>query len=177
MIPVARRENITIQELENELMIYDKERDNYHCLNLIAATVWRYCDGHSTVEDIAEFIEQELEISAETDIRGLVWLALEELESCHLIKEYLREPVVEATPGVSRRKVMKQATLVGGFALGALFPMVRSLVAPEPAMALSGGGEEGCKNQPCLGNYIPNDPFDTRCCQENPSCNAIKQCV
>lgn len=136
MKPIARTQNLLIQKVDNELMVYDQERDVCHCLNPVAARVWNYCDGYNTVEDITKFLEQELEVSADTDINDLVWLALEELGSFHLIKEYHPEQIV-STPTISRRKVMKKATLVGGFALGALFPMVSSITAPAAAQAAS----------------------------------------
>ena len=139
MIPVARTANIFITEVDNEVMIYDRETDACHCLNPIATKVYYYADGRNTVDDIATFLEQELELSEDVDIRGLVWLALEELEKCHLLKEYLREPLPDAL-GMSRRKVLGKTTkLVGAAAIGVLFPMIQSVIAPKLAMAASGG--------------------------------------
>jgi hypothetical protein len=137
MIPVARTEKLLIQEVDNELIVYDEERDTAHCLNPMAARVWHYCDGQNTVEDIAKLLEKELDIPADSDVdmRGLVWLTLEELERFHLIKEYLKQPT--GVSNISRRKVIKTASLVGGFAIGSLFPVVKSIVAPVPAMAIS----------------------------------------
>lgn len=157
MIPVARTENLLIQELDNELIVYDQERDICHCLNPLAARVWHYCDGQNTVEDIAQFLTEELEISADTDIRGLVWLTLDELESLHLMKQYLGTPIV-STPTISRRKVIKRATLVGGFALGTLFPMVRSITSPALADMASGrpGKQPGTSNP--ISNSASNPP-------------------
>lgn len=137
MIPVARTANILITEVDNEVMIYDRETDACHCLNPIATKVYYYADGRNTVDDIATFLKQELELSEDVDIRGLIWLALEELERCHLIQEYVREPIADEV-GVSRRKVLgKTAKFAGAVAIGALFPMVQSVVAPKPAMASS----------------------------------------
>jgi hypothetical protein len=139
MIPVARTENILLTEVDNEVMIYDRENDSCHCLNPVAAQVWRYCDGYNTVDDIANLLEQEMELpeDSDMDIRGLVWLALEELERCNLIKEYVREPIPDEV-GVSRRKVLgKTAKFAGVVAIGTLFPMVQSIVAPKPVMAAS----------------------------------------
>jgi hypothetical protein len=137
MIPVARTANIFITEVDNEVMIYDHERDACHCLNPIATKVYYYADGRNTVDDIATFLEQELELSEDLDIRGLVWLALEELEKCHLLKEYLREPLPDVLE-MSRRKVLGKTTkLAGAAAIGALFPMIQSIIAPKPAFANS----------------------------------------
>jgi hypothetical protein len=139
MIPVARTANIFVTEVDNEVMIYDRETDACHCLNPIATKVYYYADGRNTVDDIAAFLEQELELSEDLDIRGLVWLALEELEKCHLLKEYLKEPLSDEQ-GTSRRKVLgKTAKLAGAAAIGVLFPMIQSVIAPKLAMAASGG--------------------------------------
>ena len=137
MIPIARTEKLLIQEVGNELIVYDQENNASHCLNPMAATVWYYCDGNNTINDIAKLLEKELNISknSEVDMRGLVYLTLEELERYHLIKDYVKQPI--GASGISRRKVVKTATLVGGFAIGSMFPVVRSIVAPTPAMAAS----------------------------------------
>lgn len=143
-IPLARTNKLLITEVGEEVIVYDQERDVAHCLNAMAAKVWHYCDGQNTVEDIAQLLEEDLEVSADENVdwRGLVGLTLEELERFHLIQEYLSQPIspVIQSAGVSqvsRRKVIKTATLVGGFAVGSMFPVVKSIVAPKPAMASS----------------------------------------
>jgi hypothetical protein len=90
-------------------------------------------------------LEEDLEVSADEDVdwRGLVWLTLEELQRFYLIQEYLSQPISSEVQSagesrVSRRKMIKTATLVGGFALGSMFPLVKSIVAPAPGMAAPG---------------------------------------
>jgi len=143
MIPLARTNNLLITQVGEEVIVYDQERDTAHCLNAMAARVWHYCDGQNKVEDIAKLLEEDLEVSAdeEVDWRGLVWLTLEELQRFYLIQEYLSQPIspVVQSAGesrVSRRKMIKTATLVGGFAVGSMFPLVKSIVAPSPGMAV-----------------------------------------
>jgi hypothetical protein len=145
MIPLARTNKLLITQVGEEVIVYDQERDTAHCLNAMAARVWHYCDGQNTVEDIAKLLEEDLEVSADEDVdwRGLVWLTLEELQRFYLIQEYVSQPispVVQSADAlrVSRRKMIKTATLVGGFALGSMFPLVKSIVAPSPAMAAPG---------------------------------------
>lgn len=145
MIPLARTKNLLISQVGEEVIVYDRERDTAHCLNAMAARVWHYCDGQNTVEDIAKLLEEDLEVSADEDVdwRGLVWLTLEELQRFYLIQEYVSQPIspVVQSAGesrVSRRKMIKTATLVGGFAIGSMFPLVKSIVAPYPAMAAPG---------------------------------------
>ena len=137
MIPIARTEKLLIQRVGNELIVYDEANKSSHSLNSMAARVYELCDGQHTIKDIAQLLEKELHISRheEVDIRGLVWLTLEELERYQLIKEYVKQPTGVAS--ISRRTVIKTGALVGGFALGSMFPVVRSIVAPTPAMAVS----------------------------------------
>jgi hypothetical protein len=145
MIPLARTNNLLISQVGEEVIVYDQERDTAHCLNPMAARVWHYCDGQNTVEDIAKLLSEDLEVSADDDVdwRGLVWLTLEELQRFYLIQEYVSQPIspVVQSAGesrVSRRKMIKTATLVGGFAVGSMFPLVKSIVAPAPGMAAPG---------------------------------------
>jgi len=178
VIPVARTEKLLIQEVGNELVIYDQETNASHCLTSVAASVWHHCDGQNTVEDIAQLLEKELNIPADSgvDIRGLVYLSLEELERYGLIKQYLREPV--AVPTISRRKMVKTATLVGGFAIGSMFPLVKSIMTPDPAMAQSGGGCTPtpffcCKDSDCGNTVCGGDSSGTRMECRNGSCFAV----
>lgn len=43
--PKSRRENIVVQEFDDEVLIYDLERDRAFCLNKTSAVVWRACNG------------------------------------------------------------------------------------------------------------------------------------
>lgn len=47
-----RKENITIQDLGDETLIYDPEKENVHILNSTAQMIWNLCDGHHTLEEI-----------------------------------------------------------------------------------------------------------------------------
>jgi hypothetical protein len=178
MIPIARTENLLIQEVGNELIVYDQENNASHCLNPMASRVWYYCDGNNTINDIAKQLEKELEIStkSEIDMRGLVYLTLEELERYNLIKDYVKQPI--GTSGISRRNVIKTATLVGGFAIGSMFPLVRSIVAPTPAMAQSicaNSSRKPCtedkdcpSNEVCLEVFEPFPTIVKRCIRKAP---------
>jgi hypothetical protein len=191
MIPLARTNNLLITQVGEEVIVYDRERDTAHCLNAMAARVWHYCDGQNTVEDIAKLLEEDLEIAADEDVdwRGLVWLTLEELERFYLIQEYLSQPIssqVKSTDAsrVSRRKMIKTATLVGGFAIGSMFPLVKSIVAPYPAMAApvstplptpSPTRPPTCTGRPCGYSYDGGDADGDAlsCCQRNPRCRRL----
>ena len=54
IFPHARSEGLVITDLDDEILIYDKERDKAHCLNQTAALVWKYSDGKRSVAEIAQ---------------------------------------------------------------------------------------------------------------------------
>ncbi|MCC5636684.1 PqqD family protein [Nostoc sp. CHAB 5844] len=139
MIPVARTENLLIQEVGNELIVYDETRDTAHCLSAIAARVWYLCNGQNTVDNIARLLQEELDVPPDQtlDWRGLVQLTLAELEQFHLLDAAVTEPLMN--PRTSRRQVLKKVSLVGGFAIGSLFPAIASIIVPTPAMATPRG--------------------------------------
>ena len=41
ILPAAREEGLIIQEMADEVLVYDRERYKAHCLNQTAALVWR----------------------------------------------------------------------------------------------------------------------------------------
>jgi hypothetical protein len=53
MKPVARRNGLVVRDLADEVVVYDKERHEAHCLNGTAATVFRNADGRRSVSDLA----------------------------------------------------------------------------------------------------------------------------
>lgn len=184
MIPVARTEKLLIQQIGEELIVYDQINNTSHCLNPMAARVWELCNGQHPVKDIAELLEKELYVSEDVDMRGLVWLALEELERYHLIKEYLRQPTTVL--GISRRTVLKTGAVVGGFALGSAFPFVKSIAVALPGNAVSTGNPTKPTPPPppsCKGKcYVdPTTPFSGVCtnsadrpCGGDCECQATK---
>ena len=50
-LPLARRERLLVEELPDEVLVYDLDREKAHCLNRTAALIWNHCDGRTTVED------------------------------------------------------------------------------------------------------------------------------
>lgn len=125
-IPEARREGLVVQEMSEEVLVYDRHRNKAHCLNRTAALVWRHCNGNSSVGEIARAIAEETNAPIDEDV---IWLGVEQLSKTHL----LREPAVtpEHKTGLSRREVMRRIGLTAAVAL----PVVTSIVAPTAAQA------------------------------------------
>jgi len=137
--PRARTEGLVIQELPDEVLVYDRERDKAHCLNQTAALVWKYCDGKSTVPSIAKRLEQDLK--TETVDEKVVWYALGQLNKDHLLEENVTPPALLS--GMSRRDMVR----VLGLAAVVAVPVVTSIVAPTPAQAATCLGS----GSPCTG--------------------------
>jgi hypothetical protein len=117
--PMARSEDLIVQEVDNEVLVYDEVYARAHCLSADAARVWRACDGQTSESGLQE----KLGLSAETVVR-----ALAELEE----KELLAAGPDEGE-GATRREFGLKAAKMGAVAAAA--PMIFSIVAPTPAAA------------------------------------------
>ena len=124
--PHARTDGLVVQELPDELLIYDLDRHKAHCLNHTAAVVWKRCDGRTPVRKMARSLERELNASFDEEI---VRLALDQLGRSHLLEGWAPD---RAEPRmVSRREAMRKMGVAAAVAL----PLVTSIVAPKAADA------------------------------------------
>jgi hypothetical protein len=130
----ARDEGLVVQELSDELLIYDLDRHRAHSLNRVAALVWRHCDGRTTVSQMTAQLQQEL--GAPVD-KQAIDIALQRLGRAHLLRERL--PVSAGTDRTSRRALIRSLAMIGGLAT------VTSIIAPEASAAGSVGA-------PCTNN-------------------------
>ena len=121
--------DLVIEELPDELLVYDTRRKKAHCLNRTAALVFRACDGRTTIDEAVALL-------AKAGLSGtpeLVELAVADLESAHLV---LRpEGIATETLRRSRRRMLKQLGIAVGASLA--IPLVQSIVAPSIAQAAS----------------------------------------
>jgi len=159
--PLSKRFDIVVQELPQEILIYDLQRNKAFALNELSALVWQLCDGTRTVLDIAENLTFRLNQLVSED---LVWFALEQLKKDELIENY---PVVPFE-GLTRREIMMRV----GFSSMVGLPFVWSVAAPQTIHAQSGcippssGGGLGCA---CTANSQCPGTSTTRCCSNVPS--------
>jgi coenzyme PQQ synthesis protein D (PqqD) len=68
-LPTARTD-VLLRRVGSEWVLFDARRDRAHVLNLTAAVVWTYCDGHHASAAIAEAIAQGLQETGPDAIRG-----------------------------------------------------------------------------------------------------------
>jgi len=122
----ARKEGLVIQEMPDEVLVFDLEINKAHCLNETSAFVWKACDGKNSVADITKLFGDKSGTLVPED---LVWLALDQLKKENLI-ENTNEIVVDFN-GMSRREVIRKVGLASVVAL----PLISSLVAPTDVSA------------------------------------------
>jgi len=150
--PSTRRTQLLVQQLPDEVLVYDMERNEVHCLNGSAARVWAFCDGEHTVAEIARLVGTDLDSdSAET----LVWCALDQFAERHLLEddpsdEHLLQDSGDRPAGMTRREMV-----VGLSVLAGMIPVVESIMSPPAAMAQSAsfacsGSTDGMGSTPCI---------------------------
>lgn len=141
--PVARKTGLVIQDVPEEVLVYDMDTNKAHCLNKTAAMVWKSCDGTRSVSEIADFVSSN---AGEKVTDDFVWLAIDQLNA----NDLLEKPVVADFKGMSRRDVIKRIGLGTMVAL----PVIASLVAPPTAMAV---GSCACiADADCAGTNCPS---------------------
>jgi hypothetical protein len=153
--PQARRDGLVVEELPDEVLIYDTERHKAHCLNPTAALVWKCCDGRNSVGEISRLLETELHTPASEDV---VWHALEHLSRRHLLQARVERPA--SVGRLTRREMLRRVGTAAGVAL------VTTIAAPYAAQAAStkclGAGEicfqdvDCCSGLRCLGTCTPS---------------------
>lgn len=152
--PIARKNDLVVQETADEVLVYDLNTSKAHCLNSSAAMIWRSCNGSNTVADIVREFESNGVGSVSEDF---VWLAIDQLNENGLLET---NTAARFTDGFSRRQALKTIGLASAVAL----PVIASLVAPQHALgAVSCAcqqpvnclGLTGCPSQQvCNANFV-----------------------
>jgi len=168
LMPQARQDELVVEELQDETLVYDLERHEASCLNRTAALVWRHCDGRSSVADVAALLEEQ---SATPTDEAVVWMALDRLSRANLLSESVTLPADKAQ--YSRREMLRKLRRVAGISL--LLPVIESIVAPLAAAQASCISLDECKTFPknkCGGLPICGNP--SRCClKAGQNCNQV----
>ena len=125
---LARNNELVVQDLPDEVLVYDLKSHKAHCLNKTAAFIWKHCDGQRTVDEIARLMEKEWHTPVSEDS---VWFALNKLSKAELLEERIVLP--EAKAGMSRRSAVRRL----GFGALLAVPVVMSIVTPTPAASAS----------------------------------------
>jgi hypothetical protein len=164
---VAVRVGIAVEEMGDDLLIFDTRSQRAHSLNA-AGTVWRACDGQHTPAALAQRLGFD---------EDAVALALRSLSDCEL----LEHPLV-SQGFVSRRALLRRLALAGAGAAVAV-PIIRSVAVPSAAHAAS-----LCTTfQDCPGGFFCNSlrackpgvgySIGAPCHEGSGSCPFPNQCV
>lgn len=156
-LPQMRAHGLAIDDLPDEVLVYDLERHQAHCLNRSAALVWRSADGQSSPAEIAR------RLTVETDApftEQLVWLALSELEKRHLLVPSL--PLTAPAAVLSRRQLVRRLGLAAAVAV----PLITSIVAPTAVEAAT-----------CIPSNSPCSPTVLCCTVCNPMAPGGPKCT
>lgn len=163
MKPKARNSQILIQEIENEVLIYDLTNNKVFNLNKTAAAVWQNCDGKNSLETISKNTNFPV---------NLILFTIDELQKYSLFEETFETNL--PTDATSRRKMLIQ------FAASALaLPIILGIVAPAAVNAQSG---LVCKRNnacDCIGGTqtTPLDFLGATCTVPSPDCDPGCTCT
>jgi hypothetical protein len=150
VLPKARKENLVIEELPDEVLVYDLKRHKAHCLNRTAALVWEQCDGQTSVKQMVEILRTEFSSGVDEEI---VWLALNQLSRVRLLEE-------ETFPARGERRLRRREVIRRiGLTAAAGLPFVTSIIVPRAIQA----GTCSCES-----------PFE--CCFSGCPCRLNQQC-
>ena len=141
-LPRARADCLS-RQLDDEVVIYDPQRHQGHCLNSTAAAVWKLCDGKSSPLQIAEALSRQSVAPVDQQV---VELTLQRLADAHLLIVGPKASVTSPSRRVALRRI--------GVAAAIALPLITSIVAPTPASAatcLHGGASCSTGAQCCSG--------------------------
>ena len=146
--PMARKAGLVVQEMPDEVLVYDLDTNRAHCLNQSAAFIWSSCDGKNSVMDIVQQFESNGRGKVTEDF---VWLAIDQLNENGL----LENKVAPRFAGTSRRQVLKTIGMASMVAL----PIIASLAAPKSAFAVN---TCACSSSAQCAQF-PSCPSTTNC--------------
>jgi hypothetical protein len=126
--PISRQNNIVIQELKDEILIYDLSKNKAYCLNQTSAMVWQECDGTKSITDLSRILSRKTRSNMTEDI---IRLALDKLKKEKLLSN--GDEIEIKFEGLSRRQVIRKIGLASMVAL----PIVVGFIAPAAAQAQS----------------------------------------
>jgi hypothetical protein len=121
---------VLIEEVDDELVVYDRELDQAHTLNRTAALVWRNCDGTRTVAEIAANLRHDGIAVADDE---LVQLSVDLLAGAGLMDAAAARRPLETR--LARRQLLERVGVVGTGSL--VVPVIQTLDAPRAVAAAS----------------------------------------
>lgn len=131
--PLARTDDLLVDQVESELVIYDRNERRAHCLSALAAAVFELSDGHRSMGQLTSSVGARL---GEPVAESRVEEAVAELDRLGLMV------TGSADLGISRRHMIRKGAAVSTAVVGTA--LVTTLSFSGIAHAASCGG--ACAN-------------------------------
>jgi hypothetical protein len=130
MEPRARTGRLLVEDVGEELVILDQDRQVATSLNRTAAVVWRHCDGATSVPELVGIVQREVDPAADED---LVWVTLDELGRSDLLEAPVERSADDLA--LSRRRFVRRLGI--GAAAAVLLPEIGTIFVPAAAQVKS----------------------------------------
>lgn len=153
--PLSRNNDLVVQELNGETLIYDLNTNKAFCLNQTSALIWQICDGTKSIAEICQEISRKLKTTVKEDF---IWLALDSLKKEGLIAN--ADEITDGLQKMSRREVVRKIGLTSIAAL----PVIISLAAPTAAQSASQCAEPTNRPNGCSCNSNTQCTAPSFCC-------------
>lgn len=172
LLPKARSSGLVVEEVVDEVLVYELETHQARLLSPQTAKIWRLCDGQQTIEDIAEELAVAQSVVEET---------IKELFAFELLDASPEKSVADGEcADLSRRSVLTQGAAATLFAAPAIvtisIPTAAAALSPLPGQGKSCNNEADCgvpkgaNGLCCVGKVRGSGG---RCCPPNPN-NPVK---
>lgn len=132
----AQTDQIFVEDLGDECVIYQSGTKKAHSLNPTATWIWRHCDGTTDVDQMVLKFQQEF---ACEDAANLVASGIRQLEAANLLIT-AEDGTPDSSPAVYSGPVMTRRSMVG--VSSALMPVIASILVPTAAAAKSKGHDD-----------------------------------
>jgi hypothetical protein len=172
LLPKARSSGLVVEEVVDEVLVYELETHQARLLSPQTAKIWRLCDGQQTIEDIAEELAVAQSVVEET---------IQELFAAELLDASPEKSVPDGEcADLSRRSVLTQGAAATLFAAPAIvtisIPTAAAALSPLPGQGNSCNNEAACgvpkgANGLCCVGKVRGSPG--RCCPPDPN-NPVK---
>jgi len=154
--PVARNEDLLVEEIHDETVVFDTRSREAHCLSPLAAVVFAHCDGETSKDELVALAAEKL--GEPVDVER-VEDALAQLEERSLLAS------ADQQDGLSRRQVIKRSAVAGGVVASA--PLITSVFPPTAAAAQTAtcGGPPPLPTVLCCPCRTGSGANKDECCQ------------
>ena len=125
--------------IDDELLLFDEETSNAHCLNGIAGEMWMACERASTAVEVADVLRTQWPDME----KEVVWASLSRMAAAGLLEETIDEENIST----ARRDLIRKIGLTAAIVLPIV---VTSVLIPSPAAAASCASfGQSCATKPC----------------------------